>query len=433
MAIATSKTLNLKHGQNPIRANVVDRYEDAMVQSFRSLGLKDEHGAIDTNSSRIKNQRFPAAQKSSFQAQLLSANSVSDHDGGIWGYRFFAHEVDNSGTRRNSVSNTRTFENNGPHAGNRCDIITDNGQLAEADPVIDLTHIQDTLKEEKCLQKENLIYVLQWSNVFQALLDACDRKQMDSLVRTILWESESFINAAFCRQGIYSITKLIRKLKKSDHAFTVTAILSTKFLELMTDHNGRQVIQTCFILFRHEPNEILYEKTINHCHYLAMHKVGCRALNDCISTISGQQRSRLLDSIAGISDILCDDPYGNYVLQNVMELNHRDVNARIFDCLRGKFIQLAQRKVGSHTVEKCMGISQTCLLSVIEEMLKSPQTPKVLAQHNFGNYVVQKALHMTREQGLIELYNSLVNSLKPHFPALMKTAGGRKVIEVINK
>ncbi|KAL6546837.1 hypothetical protein OROMI_022558 [Orobanche minor] len=434
------ESLTPKQGQNP--SGVLDHYKDVVVQSLQNLELRDT-----INETNLSNTIKRQPQQSSVQTQ---GHPVSDRES-IWGYRFFDHGGDSSGAVLNHEQGGRILdrpnhhqflgiENNGPYNYYYYADPMDNDR-----PAIDLTHIEDILRGEHCLQKETLIYTLQsfvvtlmidnrMHPIFQALLDACQIKQhFDSLIRTIMLESELFIDAAFCRQGVNSIVKLIRKLKRSHHAFTVTRILSPRSVEMMTDRTARQVIQTCFIMFSHKPNEILYEGTIIHCHYLATHKVGCRSLNDCISTIAGEQRSRLLDNIADSADILCDDPYGNYVLQNVLAINNRQVNARIFNRLRGQFVVLAKRKVGSHTVEKCMEISKLWLLCVIEEILKCPQTPQVLAQHLYGNYIIQKALRMAKEHRLMNQYNALVNSLEPHFPALERTNGGRNVIGVIKE
>ncbi|KAL6562316.1 hypothetical protein OROGR_003323 [Orobanche gracilis] len=435
------ESLTPKQGQNP--SGVLDYYKNVVVQSLQNLGLRDV-----INETKLSNTIKRQPQKSPVQTQ---GHPLSDRES-IWGYRFFDHEGDSSGAVLNHEQDGAILDrlnyhqfmgikSNGPYNYYYYADPTDNDG-----PVIDLTHIEDILRGEHCLQKETLIYTLQsfvvtlmidnrMHPIFQALLDACQIKQhLDSLIGIIMSESKLFIDAAFCRQGrVNSIVKLIRKLKRSNHAFTMTRILSTRFVEIMTDHTARQVIQTCFIMFSHEPNEIFYEGIIIHCHYLATHKVGCRSLNDCISTIAGEQRSRLLDNIADSAHILCDDPYGNYVLQNVLALNNRQVNKRIFNCLLGHFVVLAKRKVGSHTVEKCMEISELWLLCVIGEILKCPQTPQVLAQHLYGNYIIQKALRMTKERGLNNHYNALVNSLEPHFPALERTSGGRNVINVIKE
>lgn len=83
-------------------------------------------------------------------------------------------------------------------------------------------------------------------------------------------------------------------------------------------------------------------------------------------------------------------------MQNV--LDHKDYHATrtILLHLRSQFIELAKKKEGSHVVEKCMACSSSALVFVVEEILTSPGTAYQLAQHPFGNYVIQRALKMTR-------------------------------------
>ncbi|PIN17488.1 hypothetical protein CDL12_09852 [Handroanthus impetiginosus] len=281
--------------------------------------------------------------------------------------------------------------------------------------------------EEDRTQKERVF----WDYVF--MLDkTCEDH---SLVETVLLETELFIDAAFCKQGASSIVKLIKKLKveKSCHAFTVTSILSTRFLAMMIHPMARIVIQKCFFFFGSQPNKILYEKVMLHFDVLAIHEVGCRSLNDCIYTISGELRAWLLNKIADVSDYLSIHPYGNYVVQNVLSLKDSQVIAKILRCLRGQFIHLAQKKEGSRVVEKCMESCNLGTVFVVEEILHDHTAPFLLAQDQFGNYVIQKALKKTMKPGFSHMYYALVRSLEPRCKELNLTKGGKNVIRLIEK
>lgn len=58
---------------------------------------------------------------------------------------------------------------------------------------------------------------------------------------------------------------------------------------------------------------MLYEKAIVTLKELATDKVGCRSVNELMSTIAGEQRSRLLDDIVEQSYYLSRHPIG-YVM-----------------------------------------------------------------------------------------------------------------------
>ncbi|XP_073313610.1 putative pumilio homolog 16 [Primulina huaijiensis] len=121
---------------------------------------------------------------------------------------------------------------------------------------------------------------------------------------------------------------------------------------------------------------------------LAIDEVGCRSLNECISTISGKQKITLLESIAEDAVFLSNDRYRNYVVQQAMMYGHDNVAVKILFSLCGHFTQLSQEKWGSHVVEKCRQGNETLCLD-------------------------------------------LVKDLEPHLPELQRNAGGKQVVNII--
>ncbi|KAL0398855.1 UNVERIFIED_CONTAM: putative pumilio21 [Sesamum radiatum] len=269
---------------------------------------------------------------------------------------------------------------------------------------LDASHLEEILKGGDYEQKESLVSILEGSIfmlmldrrlhfLYSMLIDACEGQQLDSLVERVLSQGEYFVSAAFCKQG--------------------------------------NVIVQCLVLFRSQPNEILYENAIYHFRDLATHEVGCRSLNDCISLIGGEQRITLLNHIADISDYLSYDPYGNYVVQNLLSLRNTDITNRITGRLQNQFIRLSVIKGGSHVVEKCMEASDNGILAVVEEILDCPKAPFRLARDQFGNYIIQTALKKTKEQGFNSFYNALVWRLEPHRRAICRTTGGKNVLSIL--
>ena len=51
---------------------------------------------------------------------------------------------------------------------------------------------------------------------------------------------------------------------------------------------------------------------------------------------------------------LIEDPYGNYLVQNVLKLNDTFKNERIFREIAKDFIRLSQLKFSSNVIEKCL-------------------------------------------------------------------------------
>ncbi|KAK4423237.1 Pumilio18 [Sesamum alatum] len=274
-------------------------------------------------------------------------------------------------------------------------------------------------------------------NRLEEIIKGGDGEQKESLANSWIRSlggscrgGDYFLRAAFDEQGAISIIELIRKVKRSSpgHALAMTSVLSIRFMDIMTHPTARDVILECLLLFPTQSNQVLYEKAILHFQDLATDQVGCRSLNDCIALIDGDQRVRLLNHIADVSDYLSYDQYGNYVVQNVLGLGNRDIIDEITHRLQNQFIRLATTKGGSHVVEKCMEASDNGIILVAAKILDRPTTPVRLARNQFGNYVIQAALRKTKERGYKCYYNALVRHLEPHRRALRQTAGGRNVL-----
>ena len=76
------------------------------------------------------------------------------------------------------------------------------------------------------------------------------------------------------------------------------------------------------------------------------------------------------------------DPFGNYVVQYVLELGHPEATAAIMRQLCGHYADLAQQKFSSNVVEKCLKLGGSGLAElrerVIRELLSSPLLHRLL-------------------------------------------------------
>jgi hypothetical protein len=106
-----------------------------------------------------------------------------------------------------------------------------------------------------------------------------------------------------------------------------------------------------------------------------------------------------------------EDPYGNYLIQNVLKINNEGVNHQIFAFIASDFIRLSKLKFSSNVIEKCIDSeSKTArhITSILQgthgaddvtliKLLGSDSRNQgrrlhtivdELATHSFGNYVL---------------------------------------------
>lgn len=88
------------------------------------------------------------------------------------------------------------------------------------------------------------------------------------------------------------------------------------------------------------------------------------------------------------------------MVQYVLSLKDENSTRIICICLESQYTHLAEKKGGSHIVEKCIRSSEFGMRSVVGALLKSEKALFRLASHQFGNYVVQTALKVTKVNNL---------------------------------
>lgn len=84
------------------------------------------------------------------------------------------------------------------------------------------------------------------------------------------------------------------------------------------------------------------------------------------------------------------------MLQFLVKKKIPEVNAMLVSELRYKFVGLSIDKYASNVVEDLLHYSRTEIAAIIaEEIMESPIFLQVV-QHQYGNYVVQRALQYTK-------------------------------------
>ena len=95
-----------------------------------------------------------------------------------------------------------------------------------------------------------------------------------------------------------------------------------------------------------------------------------------------QNRLQRRIALINVRHVNVQDPFGNYVVQYVLELGHVEATATIMRQLYGQYPELAQQKFSSNVVEKCLklggpGLAE-CRERVIRELMVSPLLPRLL-------------------------------------------------------
>ncbi|KAJ8771634.1 hypothetical protein K2173_026811 [Erythroxylum novogranatense] len=246
--------------------------------------------------------------------------------------------------------------------------------------------------------------------VIQKLLDVCNEEQRFHIVHMVTKESGKLINICLNTYGTRVVQKLIETLKTRQQISLVVLALKPGFLDLTKDQNGNHVIQRCLQCLSDEDNKFIFDAAVKFCVEIATHRHGCCVMQRCIAHSKGKSQDRLITEISKNGLLLAQDPFGNYVVQFIIELKSPSAITNLLSQFKGHYIHLSTQKFSSHVVEKCLKYFEENRSQIIYELLSVSHFEQLM-QDPYANYVIQSALAVTKGG---PLYSSLVEAVRPH-------------------
>ncbi|KAL8962906.1 MAG: hypothetical protein Q9193_000759 [Seirophora villosa] len=243
--------------------------------------------------------------------------------------------------------------------------------------------------------------------------------------RTVLIENAApqMVKIALNQHGTRALQKMIEFISTHDQIETIIGALKDRVVELIQDLNGNHVIQKCLNRLSPEDAQFIFDAVGLHCVVVGTHRHGCCVLQRCIDHASGHQKAHLIAQITSNAFSLVQDPFGNYVLQYIVDLQESVFTNPLCYSFQGNIPLLSKQKFSSNVVEKCLrGAEPHVARIMIEEMLNANELEKML-RDSFANYVVQTALDYADP----ETKTQLVEAIRPILPTIRQTPYGRRI------
>mmetsp|Transcript_41427 Transcript_41427/g.67226 ORF Transcript_41427/g.67226 Transcript_41427/m.67226 type:complete len:777 (+) Transcript_41427:101-2431(+) len=262
--------------------------------------------------------------------------------------------------------------------------------------------------------------------LLQKLVEFCTDDQRLRMIEVV---SAELVNISLNMHGTRAVQRLIDFLTTPPQITLVVRSLRPGVVALSKDLNGNHVIQQCLRRLTAQQNQFVYDGIKGHCVSIATHRHGCCVLQRCIDCANQQQRLQLVSEIIVNAQTLVQDPFGNYVVQYVLDLGVPAFIREVCLKLRGCYTELAAQKFSSNVVEKCLQLADADIRAMIVQELANPERISRLLQDPYANYVVQRALSVVSGQPLA----MLVDSIRPHLPSLRNTPYGKRIQSKILK
>ncbi|XP_038724983.1 pumilio homolog 12-like isoform X2 [Tripterygium wilfordii] len=258
----------------------------------------------------------------------------------------------------------------------------------------------------------------------QKLLEVCGEDQHMKILQAITRKAGDLIRISCDMHGTRAVQKVIETLTTPEQFSMIVSSLKPGIVTLMKNMNGNHVAHRCLQYLMPKYSEFLFEAATTNCVELATDRHGCCVLQKCLTYSDGEQRRQLVSEIASNALILCQDPFGNYVVQFVFELRFPWATEDILNQLDGNYGDLSMQKYSSNVVEKCLKYaSEEHRDRIIRELINTAHLDQVM-QDAYGNYVIQAALRLSKGA----LHSALVDTIRPHVPVLRTSPYGKKVL-----
>lgn len=183
----------------------------------------------------------------------------------------------------------------------------------------------------------------------QKLLEFSNDDQRTALIRNA---APQMVTIALNQHGTRALQKMIEFIHTPEQISTIISALSFQVVPLIQDLNGNHVIQKCLNHLQPQDAQFIFTAVGNNCMAVGTHRHGCCVLQRCIDHASGDQKSELIRQITENSIDLVQDPFGNYVVQYILDLHQPSFTQPL--CLKfvGKIVPLSKQKFSSNVIEK---------------------------------------------------------------------------------
>ncbi|KAI1869446.1 hypothetical protein JX265_006536 [Neoarthrinium moseri] len=254
----------------------------------------------------------------------------------------------------------------------------------------------------------------------QKLLEFCSDTERTELIRNA---ADHMVKIALNQHGTRALQKMIEGVTLPEHVQIIIEALRHQVVDLIQDLNGNHVIQKCLNKLSSDENQFIFEAVGRHCVDVGTHRHGCCVLQRCIDHAAGEQKMWLITQITDNAPRLVQDPFGNYVVQYIIDLNEPAFTEPLVTKFQGRISQLSRHKFSSNVIEKCLRCaSEPSRDRMVQELLVPGELERLL-RDNYGNYVVQTALdHCTTQ-----MKHQLVEAIRPVLPLVRGTPYGRRI------
>ncbi|KAJ2038667.1 hypothetical protein H4S04_008298, partial [Coemansia sp. S16] len=280
-------------------------------------------------------------------------------------------------------------------------------------------HVEMILSE--VLPRSSVLMIDPFGNYLcQKLLEHCSDKQRTQVIAGV---SSDLVSISLNAHGTRAVQKIIELLATQEQIDLVISALRGAVVLLIRDLNGNHVIQKCLSRLSSKNNQFIYDSVAGSCWDVATHRHGCCVFQRCIDFAAESQKSQLVDVIISQALQLVQDPFGNYVVQYVLDLNMEAFSEPLIRKFVDHICGLSVQKFSSNVMEKCIRIASPATRKMLVAPLLQREKLDALMRDSYGNYVVQTALDFADQYQRLDIIEAII----PLLPLIRHTPYGKRI------
>ena len=248
--------------------------------------------------------------------------------------------------------------------------------------------------------------------VIQRLMECSSRENQEKMIEQLIGKIKDLtLHMYGCR-----VVQKALDLSPKEKTIEFLSEVENELKKCIEDQNGNHVIQK---VIERLPKEQLYHVmnvVSGNVYELSIHQYGCRVVQKLYDYSDDDSKKKILKEIFVKYNELCQDPFGNYVIQNILnKVEKGKCDQRFYDGLKDKVYQYSLHKFASNVVEKCLDIGNTLQnKSMVDEILSlDNETNEIiinLVKDKYGNYVIQKMIEVAEKGDKEKIVKKIVNS-----------------------
>jgi hypothetical protein len=156
----------------------------------------------------------------------------------------------------------------------------------------------------------------------------------------------------FFQRALECMTPIYSQIETESLNEILKDLIQSHIMDLILDTNGNHVFQKILALFPKDKNDFFFDELTRISFSVAKLKQGGCIFQKAFDHASLEQKKKLVFEILKFTDLLINDEYGNFIIQQIVFLKYSEFNDKIFKYLKDNLGHLAKKKFSSNVIDK---------------------------------------------------------------------------------